>query len=215
MPAIRVLLIDDSPLIRLGLRAALEDRREVEIVGESGSAAEGVESVVRLKPDVVLLDLRLPDKPGYEACREIVRGLPKVKVIILTSSTDERNVHDAIAAGAQGYLLKENDGASLVDAITRVAAGDSVIDRSLTSQVISLVKGRSGPTAAERVRSLSYQEQRVVALLARGLTNKEIGEQLGLTEKTVKNYLATVFDKLGISRRAQAAALFVEASRQP
>lgn len=210
---LRVLLVDDSPLIRLGLKAALEDRPELAVVGEAGSAADGLAAVERLKPDVVLLDLRLPDRPGTAACREITRRHPSVKVLMLTSSADERNVQEAIAAGAQGYLLKDNDGATLVAAITRVAAGGSVLDRSLADQVVRLVRHRPAMSAVDRIRLLSPQEQRVVKLLADGLTNKEIGEQLGLTEKTVKNYLATVFDKLGIARRAQAAALHAEAER--
>lgn len=210
---LRVLLVDDSPLIRLGLKAALEDRPELTVVGEAGTAAAGLAAVEALKPDVVLLDLRLPDRPGTAACREITQRHPHVRVLMLTSSTDERNVHEAISAGAHGYLLKDNDGGTLVAAITQVAAGRSILDPSLADQVVRLVKHHPGMTAAERIKTLSSQEQRVVKLLAGGLTNKEIGEQLGLTEKTVKNYLATVFDKLGISRRAQAAALHVEAER--
>lgn len=211
---IRVLLVDDSPLIRLGLRAALEDRTDIEIVGEEGTAATGVAAAERLKPDLVLLDLRLPDKPGFAACREISDRLPTVRVLILTSSTDERNVQQAISAGAYGYLLKDNDSATLATAILEVASGRSVLDPSLAGQVVKLVRRSSEPTAVEKIRSLSYQEQRVVALLTEGRTNKEIGEQLNLTEKTVKNYLATIFDKLGIQRRAQAAALYTEAQRE-
>lgn len=210
---LRVLLVDDSPIIRLGLKAALEDRPELAVVGEAGTAAEGLEAVERLRPDVVLLDLRLPDRPGTAACRDITKRHPSVKVLMLTSSTDERNVQEAITAGAQGYLLKDNDGATLVAAITSVASGRSILDPSLADQVVRIVKHRPGMSAVERIKTLSAQEQRVVKLLSDGLTNKEIGEQLGLTEKTVKNYLATVFDKLGISRRAQAAALHVEAER--
>jgi len=210
---VRVALVDDSPLIRLGLRAALEDNRDVVIVGEAGTAADGVALVERERPDVVLLDLRLPDRPGFAACREIVQRRPGTRVLILTSSTEERNVQDAIAAGAQGYLLKDNDSAALAQAIAQVAAGHSVLDPSLHDQVVRLVRERPGASAADRIRSLSAQEQRVVALLAAGLTNKEIGDRLNLTEKTVKNYLATVFDKLGIARRSQAAALYTEAQR--
>lgn len=210
---VRLLIVDDSPLIRLGLRAALEERPGLVIVGEVDTAAKGVEATAQLKPDVVLLDLRLPDKPGFTACREITARCPGVRVLILTSSADERNVQQAISAGAHGYLLKDNDGASLAAAITQVASGRSVLDPTLADQVVNLMKQRPGATAVEKLKLLSFQEQRVVALLASGLTNKEIGEQMGLTEKTVKNYLATVFDKLGISRRAQAAALFVEAQQ--
>lgn len=208
---IRVLLIDDSPLIRLGLRAALEDRPELAIISEAGSAAEGLREAETLKPDVILLDLRLPDTSGLKVCREIVQRQPHARIIILTSSTDEGNVNEAIAAGAQGYLLKENDGASLANAIARVAAGQSVLDPTLTNQVLNLVKKKLEPRPQDRLAPLSGQERRVLALLSEGLTNKEIGDRLNLTEKTVKNYLATVFDKIGVSRRAQAAALYVQA----
>jgi two-component system response regulator DevR len=211
---IRVLIVDDSPLIRIGLRRVLEDRAGIAIVGEAGTAAEGVAEARKLKPEVVLLDLRLPDKPGLTACREMLRHRPDTHVLILTSSTDERQVQEAIAAGARGYLLKENDGDSLEVAIQRAAAGHSVIDPSLADQMLRLVKRPHEPGAAERLAALSPQERRVVALLADGLMNKEIGEHLGLTEKTVKNYLGSIFTKLNISRRTQAVALYVEASRQ-
>lgn len=208
---VRLLIVDDSPLIRLGLRSALEDRPEVTIVGEAGTAEEGIALAARLEPEVVLLDLRLPDRPGFDACRAITQRNPATRVLILTSSTDERNVQQAISAGADGYLLKDNDGAMLAAAILQVASGRSVLDPTLTNQVVSLVKHRPEAPPSERLRQLSPRELRVVELISKGMTNKEIGEDLGLTEKTVKNYLATVFDKLGISRRAQAAALFVAA----
>ncbi|MBA4138112.1 MAG: DNA-binding response regulator [Opitutus sp.] len=213
-PSVRVVLIDDSPLIRLGLKAALEDRPDIAIVGEAGTARDGVELCAKLKPDVVLLDLRLPDSPGIAACRELLKRTPQARVLILTSSTDERNVQQAITAGACGYLLKDNDGATLAAAILQVASGRSVLDPTLADQVVRMVKRGPELSAADKIKSLSMQEQRVVALLTEGRTNKEIGDELGLTEKTVKNYLATVFDKLGISRRAQAAALHTEAQRQ-
>lgn len=212
---IRVLLIDDSPIIRLGLRSALEDCVDITIVGEAGTAAAGVEAVARLKPDVVMLDLHLPDKSGLLACRDVLKVRPNTPVLILTSSSSERHMHDAIAAGAKGYLLKENDGASLAAALRAVARGDSVLDPSMAAQVLNLVKNRGQPTPAEKLSQLSPQERRVVALLAGGLMNKEIGDQLGLTEKTVKNYLATIFSKLNITRRTQAAALYVEAGQTP
>ena len=210
---LRVLLVDDSPIIRLGLRSALEDCIDIVIVGEAGSAADGVAAVGTLKPDIVLLDLHLPDKSGLQACRELLKVRPQTRVLILTSSSNERNVQEAMNAGAQGYLLKDNDGATLATALRNVAGGNPVLDASLAGQVLNLVKHRSGLTAAEKLNQLSFQERRVVALLAGGLTNKGIGDQLGLTEKTVKNYLATIFTKLNIARRTQAAALYVEAGQ--
>ncbi|HEY4247605.1 MAG TPA: response regulator transcription factor [Lacunisphaera sp.] len=210
---IRVLLIDDSPIIRLGLRSALEDYADIVIVGEAGTAIDGVAAVVQHKPDVVLLDLHLPDKSGFHACRELLKIRPQTHVLILTSNSNERNVQEAMNAGAKGYLLKDNDGASLAAGLRSVAAGDAVLDPALAGQVLNLVKRRPGLSAAEKLNQLSFQERRVVALLAQGMTNKQIGEQLSLTEKTVKNYLATVFTKLNIERRAQAAALFVESGQ--
>lgn len=212
--SIRVVIVDDSPLIRMGLRAALEEHPEIIIIGEAATAADGIALVEKSKPDVVLMDLRLPDKPGFVACREIMRRRPGTRVLILTSSAEERNVHEALSAGALGYLLKENDGPSLAQAILRIAAGHSVLDPSLHDQVVRMVQHQSGPSAANKIKSLSHQEQRVVALLASGLTNKEIGEKLSLSEKTVKNYLANIFEKLGITRRSQAAALYVEGQQQ-
>ncbi len=211
---IRVLLIDDSPIIRMGLRMVMEDREDLTIVGEAGNCADGLLAVDKLKPDVVLLDLHLPDKPGFTVCREILKRQRSTKVLFLTSATEESNVHDAVAAGAHGYLTKDNEGDALVQAIIRVAAGHSVIDPSLSNHLLNLVKHPHGTRAVDKLSLLSGQERRVLAHLAEGLTNKEIGDQMNLTEKTVKNYLATVFDKLGITRRAQAAALFVQAKTE-
>ena len=210
---IRVLLVDDSPIIRLGLRSALEDCADITIVAEAGSAADGVAAVAKHKPDIVLLDLHLPDKSGLVACRELRKVRPQTRVLILTSSSNERNVQEAMSAGAQGYLLKDNDGTALANALRTVASGLPVLDPSMAGQVLNLVKHRGELSAAEKLSQLSPQERRVVAFLADGLTNKEIGDRLGLTEKTVKNYLATIFTKLNIARRTQAAALFVEAGR--
>jgi len=210
---IRVLLIDDSPIIRLGLRSALEDYPDIAIVGEAGTATEGVAAVVRHKPDVVLLDLHLPDKSGFHACRELLKVRPQTRVLILTSSTNEQNVSNAMTAGAQGYLLKDNDGETLVISLRKIMAGEPVLDASMAGQVLNLMKNRTGMSATERLNKLSHQERRVVELLSDGMTNKQIGEQMGLTEKTVKNYLATIFTKLDIERRTQAAALFVEGVR--
>lgn len=212
---IRVLLVDDSPILRLGLRSALEDQPDIEIVAEAGTAGAGLAQLNRLKPDVVLLDLNLPDQSGLLACRDYLRSRPGTAVLILTSSSSERHMHDAIEAGARGYLLKENEGSALATALRTVARGQSVLDPSMAGQVLNLVRHQGVPSAAQRLAALSAQERRVVALLASGLTNKEIGEQLTLTEKTVKNYLATIFSKLNITRRTQAAALYVEAGYPP
>jgi two-component system response regulator DevR len=210
---IRVLLIDDSSIIRLGLRSVLEDRSDITIVGEAGNCTEGLAAVDKLKPDLVLLDLHLPDKPGFTVCREILKRHGTIKVLILTSATEERNVHDAVAAGAHGYLTKDSDGDALVQAITRVAAGHSVIDPSLTSHMLSLVKTPLGSRPSDKLALLSPQEQRVLAYLTEGLTNKEIGAKMNLTEKTVKNYLVTIFGKLNITRRTQAAVFYSQINK--
>jgi DNA-binding NarL/FixJ family response regulator len=210
---IRVLLVDDSPIIRLGLRSALEDHADISIVGEAGSAAAGLDMLRELQPDVVMLDLNLPDKSGLLACRDCLNLRPSTAVLILTSSNSERDMHAAISAGAKGYLLKENSGETLAAALRSVARGDSVIDAAMTGQIMHLVKHGPSVTAAERLNALNPQERRVVALLSSGLTNREIGDQLSLTEKTVKNYLAIIFSKLNITRRTQAAALYIEAGK--
>lgn len=210
---IRIILVDDSPIVRLGLRSALEDHTDIQIVGEAGTAASGLDLLSRHNPDVVMLDLHLPDKSGLLACRDYLKARPGIAVLILTSSNSERNVHEAISAGAKGYLLKENDGPTLATALRTVAKGNSVLDPSMAGQVLNLVRHGGTQTALTKLNALSPQERRVVALLAGGMTNKEIGDQLGLTEKTVKNYLATIFTKLNITRRTQAAALYVEAGK--
>lgn len=208
---IRVLLIDDSPIIRLGLRSALEDYPDIQIVGEAGTATDGLLAAGRHMPDVVLLDLHLPDKSGLIACRELKKIRAQTHVLILTSSTNERNLQEAMHAGAQGYLLKDNDGATLASALRNVSGGQSVLDPLMAGQALNLVKHRGEMSATDQLSLLSPQERKVVAFLAAGLTNKEIGDRMDLTEKTVKNYLATIFGKLNITRRTQAAALFVKA----
>lgn len=210
-PTIRVILVEDSPIVRLGLRSALEDFADIAIIGEAATAAAGLEALNRLKPDVVMLDLQLPDKSGLLACRDYLKARPGTAVLILTSSNSERNVHEAISAGAKGYLLKENDGTALAAALRAVAKGDSVLDPVMASQVLNIVRPGGTQNALDRLNALAPQERRVVALLAGGKTNKEIADQLGLTEKTIKNYLAAIFSKLNITRRTQAAALYVEA----
>lgn len=214
---VRVVLIDDSPIIRLGLKSALEDYPAIVIVGEAGNATEGLKIVTTQRPDVVLLDLHLPDKSGLEVCRAIRENLNRVRVLILTSDGNPRHVQSALEAGASGYLLKENDGATLAAGLRQAAEGGTVMDASFAANLGNGGRPATPPVqnaAAARLALLSHQEGRVVALLAEGLTNKEIGHQLGLTEKTVKNYLAAIFTKLDIERRTQAAALYV-AAHQP
>jgi two-component system response regulator DevR len=208
LPKIRLLLIDDSEVVRAGLHALLGTEPALEIVGDAGSVAQGVAASARLRPDVVLLDIRLPDGTGIEACREILKNSPDSRILILTSVLDDTVVDDAIRAGAHGYLLKEIDGRGLVAAIRDVAAGRSTLDPAITARVMRIVKG--GGPERDVLAVLSPQERRVLALIAEGCTNKEVAAELGLSDKTVKNYLSTVFEKLHVSRRSEAAVLYAQ-----
>jgi two-component system response regulator DevR len=204
---VRVLLVDDSEVVRMGLRSLLGGQPAIEIAGEAGNVAAAVETCGRLRPDVILMDIRLPDGTGFDACRQILARQPDMRVLILTSVVDDTLVAEAIHAGVQGYLLKEINGRELVQAIFDVAAGRSILDPAATARVMRLVKAGS---TRDLLASLSPQESRVLALIAQGCTNKEAATAMGLTEKTVKNYLSTVFEKLKVSRRSQAAALYAQ-----
>ena len=211
-PRIRILLVDDSEMVRTGLRALLGTEPALEIVGEAANVAQGVDASARLKPDVVLLDIRLPDGTGIDACRQILKRSPDTRVLIVTSVVDETTVDDAIRAGAHGYLLKEIDGRGLVNAVRDVAAGKSILDPAVTARVIQLFMSAS--TGRDLLAVLSPQEKRVLALIAEGNTNKEVGVKLELSEKTVKNYLSTIFEKLHVTRRAEAAVIYAQESRR-
>ena len=209
---LRLLLVDDSEVVRMGLRALLTTAGGIEIVGDAATVAAGIAAGERLRPDIVLLDIRLPDGNGVDACRRLLQVAPDTRVLILTSVIDDTIVDDAIRAGAHGYLLKEIDGRGLVSAIRDVAAGKSILDPAVTARVLSLVK--SGNTGRDVLAVLSPQERRVLALIAEGCTNKEVGLKLGLSEKTVKNYLSTVFEKLHVSRRSEAAVIYAQEQRR-
>lgn len=207
---IRVLLVDDHEVIRVGLRTVLGQTQGVTVVGEAGTMADAIQQAQRLKPDVVLMDVRLPDGSGVDACREILGALPGTRVIFLTSYADDDSVLAAVLAGAHGYVLKEIDSPALLEAIRSVAKGQSILDSSVTERALRWLRGLHDLPAPPGTDQLSSQEERVVALVAEGKTNKEIAVALGLSDKTVKNYLANVFQKLRITRRAQAAAFFVK-----
>lgn len=211
-PEIRVLIVDDSEVVRIGLRTLIGIEVTIEIVGDAATVAAGIAASRELKPDVVLLDVRLPDGTGIDACRQILKVSPETRVLILTSVLEASTVDDAIRAGAHGYLLKEIDGRALVNAIRDVAAGQSILDPAVTARVLELVKS-SGGAGKDALSSLSPQEHKVLALIAEGCTNKEVAAQLGLSEKTVRNYLSTVFEKLHVSRRAEAAVIFAQERR--
>ncbi|HRI82325.1 MAG TPA: response regulator transcription factor, partial [Opitutaceae bacterium] len=184
----------------------------IALVGEAGSVAEAVRAARQFHPDVILLDIRLPDGTGFDACRQILQDAPETRVLILTSVVDDALLDEAIRAGTHGYLLKEINARVLIQAIRDVAAGQSILDPAITARVLQLVKTGPGSPAAN-LGSLSPQERRVLAAIAEGKTNKETGAELGLSEKTVKNYLGNIFEKLHVTRRAQAAALYAQDSR--
>jgi two-component system, NarL family, response regulator DevR len=209
---ITVVIVDDSEVVRMGLRALLGEADGLNVVGEAGDVRGAVATVQRLKPTVVLLDIRLPDGTGFDACRQIVRLLPETRVLVLTSVADEQMVDNAIRAGAHGYLLKELNAKALVQAIFDVAAGRSILDPAITARVLTLVRSNT-PATRQMLDDLSPQEQRVLALIAEGRTNKEAAAELGLAEKTVKNYLSNVFDKLQVTRRSQAVAMYTRQQR--
>ena len=202
---IRVFLLDDHEVVRRGLRDLLESDGDIEIVGESATGAEATSRIPALRPDVAVLDARLPDGSGIDVCRDVRSVDPSIKVLILTSYDDDEALFAAILAGAAGYLLKQVAGNDLVDAVRRVAAGQSLIDPSLTARVLERL--RHGPTEHEELASLTVQERKILILVAEGLTNRQIGERLFLAEKTVKNYVSSILSKLKLERRTQAAVL--------
>lgn len=200
----RILICDDHEIVREGLRGLLGRQADMTVVGEAGTVADAVDAAARHKPDVVIMDIRLPDGSGVEACRAIREARPETKVIMLTSYADDDAVFASIIAGASGYLLKQTRGQAVVDAITAVAAGRSLLDPDVTGKVLERVRASRGEDPA--IASLTDQERKVLAGLAEGKTNRDIGETLFLSEKTVKNYVSRILDKLGLSRRAEAAA---------
>jgi DNA-binding NarL/FixJ family response regulator len=207
---LRVLLVDDHEIVRRGLRAVLTEPG-IEVVGDAGTVAEGVALAQRLQPAVVVMDLRLPDGSGIEACREIRAGVPDAKVLILTSYADDDALFSAVMAGASGYVLKDLDPARLKEAVRSVGAGGSLLDPSLAATLLGrLRKGAGQHPADDSFSLLTPQEDRIVDMIADGMTNREIGEHLHLSEKTVKNYVSQVYSKLNVERRSQAAAMATE-----
>ncbi|HEV8469843.1 MAG TPA: response regulator transcription factor [Candidatus Limnocylindria bacterium] len=203
--ATRVLLCDDHEVVREGLRTLLSRHADMSVVGEAGTMKEAIEAAAKAKPDVVIMDVRLPDGSGVEACREIREASPETRVIMLTSYADDEALFASIVAGASGYLLKQTRGQAVIDAIQAVAAGRSLLDPDVTGKVLERIRqGREQQDPA--LASLTDQERKVLEQLAEGKTNRDIGTALFLSEKTVKNYVSRILDKLGLSRRAEAAA---------
>ncbi|NHC22118.1 response regulator transcription factor [Nocardioides sp. IC4_145] len=200
---IRVYLLDDHEIVRRGIRELLESEGDIEVVGESGLAEEAARRIPALRPDVAILDGRLPDGSGIDVCREVRSRDAAIKALILTSYDDDDALFAAIMAGAAGYLLKQVRGADLLDTVRRVAEGQSMLDPAVTAQVLDRL--RSGPPTDEGIDRLTGQEQKILDLIAEGLTNRQIGERLFLAEKTVKNYVSSLLAKLGLESRTQAA----------
>jgi len=200
---IRVFLLDDHELVRRGLRELLESEGNIEICGEAETAEEALSRIPPTRPHVAILDVRLPDGNGVEVCREIRSRHPEINCLILTSFSDDDALFQAIMAGAAGYLLKQIRGTDLLDAVRRVAAGQSLLDPAVTARVLERL--RAGPETDERLSRLTDQERRILDLIAEGLTNRQIAERVHLAEKTVKNYVSNLLAKLGMERRTQAA----------
>ncbi|WNM62444.1 response regulator transcription factor [Candidatus Nitrospira neomarina] len=206
---IRLLLVDDHEVLRLGLKTLFTETANIQVVGEAGTRAAAESEADRLQPDVVLMDVRLPDGSGIEACREIRNASPEIRVLFLTSFADDEAVMATIMAGAKGFLLKEISGEELVRAVTTVAAGQSILDPAITQRVLTKMQHLSTSSADGKKESLAPQELKVLTLVAEGKTNKEIAVALDLSDKTVGHYLENIFQKLQVTRRSQAAAEFV------
>lgn len=200
---VRVFLLDDHEIVRRGLRDLLEAEGDLEVVGEAGTAAEAYGRIPATSPNVAILDVRLPDGDGVEVCREIRSKHPEIACLMLTSFADDEALFSALMAGAAGYVLKQVRGTDLVDGVRRVARGESLLDPSLTTRVLERLRH---PPEADELAGLTDQERRILDLIAEGMTNRQIGEHLFLAEKTVKNYMSNLLAKLGMSRRAEAAA---------
>ncbi len=200
---VRVFLVDDHKVVRIGLRTLLSDSPLIRVIGEAGTVGEAMAGCAQLNPDVVLMDIRLPDGTGVEGTRRIKALLPATRVLILTSYADDETILNAIEAGADGYLLKEVDNLDLAAAVIHVARGGAMLDPSVARRILNQHRAESAASKP----SLSAQEQRLLDLVAGGCTNKEIAETLGLGENTVRNYLSRLYQKLHVSNRAQAVAV--------
>lgn len=209
---IRVFLMDDHEIVRRGLADLIGLERDMEVVGEAGSTADALHRIPASRPDVAVLDVRLPDGSGVEVCRDVRSSMPEVHCLMLTSYADDEALFDAIMAGASGYVLKEIRGNDLVDAIRQVASGKSLLDPMATQRVLERL--RNGEKHDSRLDALSDQEKRILELIGEGMTNRQIGEQMHLAEKTVKNYVSRLLAKLGMERRTQAAVFISKLDQQ-
>lgn len=207
LKTLRVLVVDDHEVVRQGLVALIGRRDGFDVVGEAGTVAEAIEGARRHQPDLVIMDVRLPDGSGIEACREIREEFPETRIVMLTSYPDEEAVLSAIVAGASGYLLKQIRGRDLVAALETVGRGESLLDPAVTEKVLARIrKIATGSEEADELSQLTSQERKILELVAAGMTNKEIAAEVFLSDKTVKNYVSSILAKLNLERRAQAAA---------
>ncbi len=204
--ALRLLVVDDHEVVRQGLVALLDRRAGFDVVAQAATVAEAIAEAARFLPDVVIMDVRLPDGSGIEACREIRAARPETRVVMLTSYPDEDAVLSAIIAGASGYLLKQVRGRDLVSAIESVGRGDSLLDPAVTERILQRVRTAASGGAGDELADLTAQERRILLLVAEGRTNKEIAAEIFLSDKTVKNYVSSILSKLNLQRRTQAAA---------
>jgi len=209
---IRVFLLDDHELVRRGISALLSAEDDIEVVGEASTAAQAKGRIRATTPDVAVLDVRLPDGSGIDVCRDIRSALPETRCLMLTGYDDDEAIYAAVLAGASGYVIKDIRGSGLVDAVRAVAAGTSLLDPALNRRVVERISTRHDTDP--RLQSLTLRERQVLPLIAEGLTNREIGDRLGLAEKTVKNYISGLLSKLGLQRRTQAAVLHLESQQQ-
>jgi len=206
MPRLRVLVVDDHEVVRLGLRTLLSQQPDIEVVGEAATADEAIRQSSNMGPDVVLLDVRLPGRSGIEACREIKSRRPETHIVMITSYTEDEALFEAIAAGADGYVLKQIGGQELIEVLRRVGRGENLLDPTLTARVFARLRETRQQVESAAFAGLNTQELQILARVAQGQTNREIGEALYLSEKTVRNYVSEILAKLGLESRVQAAA---------
>jgi DNA-binding NarL/FixJ family response regulator len=211
---LRLVVVDDHEIVRQGLVAVLDRRDGFEVVAEASTAAESIEVARQYQPDIVVMDVRLPDASGIEACREIRAERPETRVVMLTSYPDEEAVLSAIVAGASGYLLKQIRARDLVSSLEAVGRGQSLLDPAVTEKVLERVRRIATGGVNDDLAQLTGQEQKILALVAEGKTNKEIAAEVFLSDKTVKNYVSSILSKLNLERRAQAAAFIAKHRRE-
>jgi len=211
---LKVMIVDDHEVVRMGLRMLMENQGGLRIVGEAGTAAEAVEMSLSLRPDVVLMDVRLPDESGIEACRKIRSAKPGIRVLMLTSYSDDEAIFSSILAGASGYLLKRLEAEQLYRAVIDVGQGKSLLDPTINQAVIKRIQEICNGGPGRGIDSLTEREREILKLIAAGLTNREIADRIYLSEKTVRNYITSIFDKLDVSHRTEAAVYYLKRKKK-